>query len=63
MKGYADKYIEVNLSNGKCLKKRFLIYKERFPWRPWICRKDFVGEVKRVDPLSEKNKDYLLQGP
>jgi aldehyde:ferredoxin oxidoreductase len=64
MKGYADKLLRVNLSNGKVSKEEISDSMKR----------DFLGgrgftvkllwdEVKRVDPLSEKNKIIFSTGP
>jgi len=64
MKGYAGKLLRVNLSNGKVSKEE--ISEEM--------KRDFLGgrgfavkllwdEVKRVDPLSEKNKIIFSTGP
>jgi aldehyde:ferredoxin oxidoreductase len=64
MKGYAEKLLRVNLSNGKVSKEEISD----------SVKKDFLGgrgfavkllwdEVKRVDPLSEKNKIIFSTGP
>jgi aldehyde:ferredoxin oxidoreductase len=64
MNGYNDKILRVNLSNG-------MISKEGIPDS---MKRDFLGgrgfaikllwdEVKRVDPLSEKNKLIFSTGP
>ena len=64
MKGYAGKLLRVNLSNGK-------VSKEEIPEK---MQQEFLGgrgfavkllwdEVKKVDPLSEKNKIIFCGGP
>src|SRR4030067_3133217 len=64
MKGYAGKLLRVNLSDGKVSKEEI----------PDSTQRDFLGgrgfdikllwdEVKRVDPLSEKNKIIFSTGP
>lgn len=64
MKGYAGKLLRVNLSIGKVSKEEI----------PDSIMRDFLGgrgfavkllwdEVKRVDPLSEKNKIIFSTGP
>ncbi len=64
MKGYTGKLLRVNLSDGKILKEEI----------PEAMEKDFLGgrgfavkllwdEVKRIDPLSEKNKIIFSTGP
>lgn len=64
MKGYAGKLLRVNLTDGKISKEEI----------SESMKKDFLGgrgfavkllwdEVKRVDPLSEKNKIILATGP
>jgi aldehyde:ferredoxin oxidoreductase len=64
MNGYADQLLRVDLSNGKVTKEE--ISEE--------LKRDFVGgrgfavkllwdEVKRVEPLSEKNKIVFSTGP
>jgi len=64
MKGYAGKWLRVNLSNGK-------ISKEEIPEQ---VQRDYLGgrgfavkllwdEVRRVDPLSEGNKIVFSTGP
>jgi len=64
MKGYAGTLLRVNVSNGKVSKEEI----------PDSMKRDFLGgrgfavkllwdEVKRVDPLSEKNKIVFSTGP
>jgi aldehyde:ferredoxin oxidoreductase len=64
MKGYTGKLLRVNLSNGRVSKEEI----------PESTQTDFLGgrgfaikllwdEVKRVDPLSEKNKIIFSTGP
>ncbi len=64
MKGYAGKLLRVNLSDGR-------IFQEEIPE---AMKNDFLGgrgfavkllwdEVKRIDPLSERNKIIFSTGP
>jgi aldehyde:ferredoxin oxidoreductase len=64
MKGYAGRWLRVDLSQGKISKEEI----------PETMKRDFLGgrgfaikllwdEVKQVDPLSEKNKIIFSTGP
>ena len=64
MNGYGDKFLRVDLSNGKVSKEAI----------PDSMKRDFLGgrgfavkllwdEVKQADPLSEKNKIIFSTGP
>jgi aldehyde:ferredoxin oxidoreductase len=64
MKGYADKLLRVNLSNGKISKEEISDSMKRdFLGGRGFAVKILWDEVKRVDPLSEKNKIIFSTGP
>jgi aldehyde:ferredoxin oxidoreductase len=64
MKGYAGKLLRVNLSNGKVSKEEISDSMKRdFLGGRGFAVKLLWDEVKRVDPLSEKNKIVFSTGP
>src|SRR5512139_641941 len=64
MKGYADKLLRVNLSNGKVSKEEISESMKRdFLGGRGFAVKILWDEVRRVDPLSEKNKIIFSTGP
>jgi len=64
MKGYAGKLLRVNLSNGKVSKEEISDSMKRdFMGGRGFAIKLLWDEVKRVDPLSEKNKIIFSTGP
>jgi aldehyde:ferredoxin oxidoreductase len=64
MKGYAGKLLRVNLSNGKVSKEEISDSMKRdFLGGRGFAVKLLWDEVKRVDPLSEKNKIIFSTGP
>jgi aldehyde:ferredoxin oxidoreductase len=64
MKGYAEKLLRVNLSNGKVSKEEISESMKRdFLGGRGFAVKILWDEVKRVDPLSEKNKIIFSTGP
>jgi aldehyde:ferredoxin oxidoreductase len=64
MKGYAEKLLRVNLSNGKVSKEEISDSMKRdFLGGRGFAVKILWDEVKRVDPLSEKNKIIFSTGP
>jgi aldehyde:ferredoxin oxidoreductase len=64
MKGYAEKLLRVNLSNGKASKEEISDSMKRdFLGGRGFAVKILWDEVKRVDPLSEKNKIIFSTGP
>jgi len=64
MKGYAEKLLRVNLSNGKVSKEEISDSMKRdFLGGRGFAVKLLWDEVKRVDALSEKNKIIFSTGP
>jgi aldehyde:ferredoxin oxidoreductase len=64
MKGYAGKLLRVNLSNGKVSKEEISDSMKRdFMGGRGFAIKLLWDEVKRIDPLSEKNKIIFSTGP
>ncbi len=64
MKGYGDKLLRVNLSNGKVSKEGISdAMKSDFLGGRGFAIKLLWDEVKNVDPLSEKNKLIFSTGP
>jgi len=64
MKGYAGKLLRVNLSNGKVSKEEISDSMKRdFLGGRGFAIKLLWDEVKKVDPLSEKNKIIFATGP
>jgi len=64
MNGYAEKLLRVNLSNGKVSKEEISDSMKRdFLGGRGFAVKMLWDEVKRVDPLSEKNKIIFSTGP
>lgn len=64
MKGYAGKLLRVNLSNSKVSKEEISDSMKRdFLGGRGFAVKLLWDEVKRIDPLSEKNKIIFSTGP
>jgi aldehyde:ferredoxin oxidoreductase len=64
MKGYTGKLLRVNLSNGKISKEEISESMQRdFLGGRGFAVKLLWDEVKRVDPLSERNKIVFSTGP